>query len=435
MKYANALFVATLLLAGCSDKSSDRPNIIYIMVDDMGYADLSIYGQQDYQTPNLDSLARQGMRFIQAYAAAPVCTPSRVAFMTGRYPQRNPIGLREPLVMDSTDIDLGLSPEVPTVSSLLKKSGYHTALFGKWHLGFKPEFFPAAHGFDTFFGITPGGADYISHRYEGQDVLFENSTPVKEEGYLTDLITKHAVDYISKAKGPFFVSLQYTAPHWPWQKPGDPPYADTTRMSSGGDAATFAKMMENLDQNIGEILKAVDKAGISKNTMIIFTSDNGGERYSTMTPLVGRKFQLYEGGIRVPAFVRWPGKIKPGTVTDHVAVTMDWTATILSAANVDIEDLQLDGMNLLLVLEGSTDKLERILYWRITNRERWDAYRSGDWKYLKTPDKEYLFNIASDISETNDLKESQPQIFERLRAEFDKMDKEMLAPYVFPRKK
>ncbi len=435
MKYALTAIVATVALLGCNSKKSERPNIIYIMVDDMGYADLSIYGQQDYQTPVMDSLARQGMRFIQAYAAAPVCTPTRVAFMTGRYPQRNPIGLREPLIMDSTDIDMGLSPEIPTVSSLLKNSGYQTALFGKWHLGFKPEFFPSAHGFDTFFGITPGGADYISHRYEGKEVLFENSTPVKEEGYLTDLITTHAIDYISKTKGPFFVSLQYNAPHWPWQKPGDPAYNDTTRMSSGGDAATYAKMMENLDQNVGEILEAVDKAGIRNNTMIIFTSDNGGERYSTMTPLVGHKLQLYEGGIRVPAFVRWPGKIKAGSISDHVAITMDWTVTILAAAQADTGGLQFDGMNLLPVLEGSGDKLERILYWRITNRERWDAYRSGDWKYLKTPEKESLFNLSNDISETSDLKNAQPQIFQRLRAEFEKMDKEMLAPYVFPTKK
>jgi arylsulfatase A-like enzyme len=433
MKF-QAIGLMALLVLGCSRKN-DRPNIIYIMVDDMGYADLGVFGQKDYATPVLDSLAHDGMRFFQAYAAAPVCTPSRVAFMTGRYPQRNPVGLREPLVMDSSDIELGLSPEIPTVSSLLKKSGYQTALFGKWHLGFKPEYFPAAHGFDTFFGITPGGADYISHRYEGKDVLFENTSPVKEDGYLTDLITNHAVDYISKTKGPFFISVQYTAPHWPWQKPGDAAYADTTRMSSGGDKDTYVKMIQNLDENIGRILAAIEKAGIRENTLIIFTSDNGGERYSDMTPLRGGKLDLYEGGVRVPAFVRWPGKIQPGSVTDHVAITMDWTVTILEAAQIDTHSLEFDGMNLLPVLEGNGDKLERNLYWRITNRERWNAYRSGDWKYLKTPEKESLYNLSIDISETHDLKNAEPQIFQRLRAEFENLDKDMLAPYVFPSKK
>ena len=234
-------FVITISIA-----QRGRPNIIYIMVDDMGYADLSIYGRKEYTTPVLDAFAQEGMRFTQAYAAAPVCTPTRVAFMTGKFPARNPIGLREPLLMDSTDINLGLSPKLPTVSSLLKRWGYHTALFGKWHLGFKPEFMPLAHGFETFFGVIPGGADYVSHRYEGKDVLYENNSPVKKEGYLTDLITDRAVEYISKTKGPFFLSLQYTAPHWPWQAPGDPAYNDTTRMSSGGNAATYAMMMQNL---------------------------------------------------------------------------------------------------------------------------------------------------------------------------------------------
>ena len=257
------LLFATCCFAifSCGTRQRVRPNIIYIMVDDMGYADLSLYGRKDYSTPILDAFAKEGMRFTQAYAAAPVCTPTRVAFMTGKFPARNPIGLREPLIMDSTDIDLGLSPQVLTVSSLLKKAEYQTALFGKWHLGFKQEFFPLAHGFDTFFGISPGGADYVSHRYEGEDVLFEDNKPVKSEGYLTDLLTDRAIDYVTKTDGPFFLSLQYNAPHWPWQAPGDPAYNDTTKMSSGGSAATYAKMVQNLDTNIGRLLKSIEEAG------------------------------------------------------------------------------------------------------------------------------------------------------------------------------
>jgi len=429
-----ALVIVLSISLACHAQPSDRPNIIYIMVDDMGYADLSIYGRKEYTTPVLDAFAKEGMRFTQAYAAAPVCTPTRVAFMTGRFPARNPIGLREPLVMDSTDIDIGLSPKINTVSSLLKKSGYKTALFGKWHLGFKQEFFPLAHGFEIFFGISPGGADYISHRYEGKEVLFENDSPVKEGGYLTDLITNHAVEYIAKTKGPFFISLQYTAPHWPWQAPGDPAYDDKVGMSTGGNPATYAKIVQNLDINVGRVLKAVDDAWIRNNTLIIFTSDNGGERYSDMAPLRGKKLELWEGGIRVPAWVRWPGKIKPNSYTDQVAVTMDWTVTILNAAKVPITpDMKFDGTDLLPVLQGGKT-FDRNLYWRISNRTRWNAYRSGEWKYLSTPQGEGLYNLAKDVSESNDLKEQQPDIFNKLKTEFKALDREMLAPYVFKKK-
>ncbi len=429
------LFGSLLALLGCKTFTKEtRPNIIYIMVDDMGYGDLSSYGRKEYQTPALDAFAKESMMFTQAYAAAPVCTPSRVAFMTGKYPARNPIGLREPLKMDSTDIHLGLSSNLPTVSSLLKKSGYATALFGKWHLGFKPEFFPAAHGFDTFFGISPGAADYVSHRYEGKDVLFENNEPVKKEGYLTDLITDRAIEYITKTKGPFFLSMQYTSPHWPWQAPGDPAYPDSVKMSSGGSAETYAGMVQNLDMNIGRLLASIKDTGMAKNTLVIFTSDNGGERYSNMGPLKGKKFQLWEGGIRVPAWVRWPGKIKPNTKTDQVAVTMDWTVTILKAAQITTSDITFDGINLLPILSGESEDLSRKLYWRMTNRERWDAYRSGDWKYIKTPQDEGLYNVANDMGETTDLKEAQPDVFKSLKSEFESLDREMLEPYVFSKK-
>ena len=427
------LLFATCCLAifSCGTRQRVRPNIIYIMVDDMGYADLSLYGRKDYSTPILDAFAKEGMRFTQAYAAAPVCTPTRVAFMTGKFPARNPIGLREPLIMDSTDIDLGLSPQVLTVSSLLKKAEYHTALFGKWHLGFKPEFFPLAHGFDTFFGISPGGADYVSHRYEGEDVLFENNEPVKSEGYLTDLLTDRAIDYITKTEGPFFLSLQYNAPHWPWQAPGDPAHNDTTKMTSGGNVSTYARMVQSLDTNIGRLLKSIEEAGLKDKTLIIFTSDNGGERFSDMSPFKGKKLQLWEGGIRVPAWVVWPGKIKPNTTTDQVAVTMDWTVTILNAARIPVgKDFGFDGINLLPILQGG-EKVDRNLYWRITNRERWDAYRSGDWKYIRTPKGEGLYDLATDVAEATDLKEKQPQIFKEMKVGFEKMDREMLDPYVF----
>lgn len=436
MRFSRSLFIPCCLvwlIAACA--APERPNIIYIMVDDLGAADLSIYGRTTYKTPNLDALALEGMRFKHAYAAAPVCTPSRVAFMTGRYPARNPIGLREPLIMDSTDIHLGLSPEEPTVSSLLKEVGYHTALFGKWHLGFDTIFFPKKHGFDYFWGITPGGADYVTHRYEGKQVLYENTTPVVEEGYLTDLITNHAIEHLQKTSGPFFLSIQYTAPHWPWQAPGDPAYPDSTVMSFGGNAETFARMMQNLDQNIGRLMKALEDQGLKNNTLVIFTSDNGGERFSDMGAFKGKKLTLWEGGIRVPAFVRWPGKIKAPSETSQPVITMDWTATILDAARGSVPDaMQTDGISLLPILLEEKPVFDRNFYWRITNRSRWEAYRSGNLKYLSTPDGEGLYNLAIDPGEVNNIKDQDPQNFERLKNEFRQADKTMLPPYVFARK-
>lgn len=448
MKLSKALFPLTLslIIFSFQNRAPDvRPNIIYIMADDMGYADLSLYGRKDYTTPVLDGLAREGVMFSQAYAAAPVCTPSRVAFMTGRYPARNPIGLREPLVMDKNDIDLGLSPQTATVSSLLKKAGYKTALFGKWHLGFKKEFFPTGHGFDTFFGFTPGASDYISHTGrrsrdaslpmpEDKEGLYENNRPVKKEGYLTDLITDYAINYIKETKGPFFISLQYNAPHWPWQAPGDKAYPDSVAWTAGGSTATYAKMVQRLDYGVGRVLQALEDAGLKDNTLVIFTSDNGGEKYSDMGPLKGKKLELWEGGIRVPAIVRWPGKIKPNSQTSQVAVTMDWTVTILNAAQIKLDnDLKFDGINLIPILKGETGVIKRNLYWRITNRTRSDAYRSGDWKYVKTPDSEGLYNLLQDPGETTNLKEKQEELFKKLKLEFENLDHEMLKPYIFPK--
>src|SRR5690606_6747119 len=342
---------AAFLIASCDhgEKTIEKPNIIFIMVDDMGYADISIHGRKDYQTPAIDSFFRQGMKFKNAYAAAPVCTPTRVAFMTGRYPARNETGLREPLTMSSLDAHIGLSPGIPTVSSLLHKNGYETVLFGKWHLGVNPESFPLKHGFDRFFGITPGAADYIDHKpfniYGGKlikgnaHVLYENGEPVELEGYLTDLITDHAIDFIRKDHTkPFFLSLQYTAPHWPFQAPGSVPFADTTDFNVADAPDGFVGIMRNMDENLARLFKAVKDANLEESTMIIFTSDNGGERHSDMGPFKGSKMQLWEGGVRVPAAVRWTGTIPAGTESEQPVITMDWTVTILEATGAEYPD-------------------------------------------------------------------------------------------------
>src|SRR5688572_867872 len=370
-----------LLFSPIRSHAQQRPNIIYIMADDLGYADISCYGRKDYKTPHLDNLASQGVKCMNAYSAAPVCTPTRVAFMTGQYPARSPVGLKEPLDWIPKDSLIGLPDPGQTMASYLKTAGYETFLIGKWHLGFNPEFSPLRYGFDYFFGFNGGGLDYVSHRAprKGPADFYENNTPVNVEGYMTTLLEGKAIETIRrKHDKPFFMSLMFSAPHWPWQAPGDAAYGDTADWRAGGSPATYAAMVKSMDDAIGAIMKTLDEQGLAKNTIVIFTSDNGGERFSDMGIYKGAKMQLWEGGIRVPAIVRWPGHIKAGSVSNQVAVTMDWTATILSLAKA--KPLATDGMDLSAILAGKSAETSRTLYWRIFQRRKHKAMREGDWK-------------------------------------------------------
>jgi len=409
-----------------------RPNIIYIMADDLGYADLSGYGRKDYKTPNLDELAAQGVRFINAYAAAPVCTPTRAAFMTGRYPARTPVGLREPIDWSKGDSAVGLTPGQTSIATLLKKNGYETFLVGKWHLGFSPACSPLKNGFDEFFGFHGGGIDYVSHTApNGKNDLYENERPVKEKGYMTDLLLERAVDIIGRDRDkPFFLSLMFNAPHWPWQAPGDNVYPpDNAKWREGGSAETYAAMIKSMDDAVGTIMKAVDDAGLSHNTVVIFTSDNGGERYSDMGKYSGGKMTLKEGGTRVPAFIRWPGVIPAGSTTEQAAITMDWTATILAVTDTDPDPkFPLDGIDLLPMITGKRRPVARTFYWRISQRSQQKAMRDNYWKYLKDEKGEYLFDLFYDGSEKTDLKEREKEIFEALKKKYREWEKTMLEP-------
>jgi arylsulfatase A-like enzyme len=410
---------------------SPRPNIIYIMTDDLGYADLSCYGRKDYSTPNMDKLASQGVKFVNAYAGAPICSPTRVSFMTGRYPARAEVGLYEPLRGNRKDSLVGLTPEHTSIATLLKKAGYETALIGKWHLGFVPEHGPNANGFDEFYGFHSGAVDYVSHvAPSGKPDLFHNRTPVKRQGYITDILTEQAVQFLSKKHSkPFFLSLQFSAPHWPWQGPGDGPYPDTLPLGLGGSPTVYKAMMKSLDSAVGVVLKAVDDARLFQNTLIIFTSDNGGERYSDMGIYSGAKAQLLDGGIRVPAFIRWPAKIKPNSVTTQVAITMDWTATILAAASAKPDPaFPLDGQNLLPVCTGGMPPFDRTFYWRMFQGRKQKAMRDGNWKYLATDQGEFLFDLAADPSEKNNLREQSPEIFQKLQVKYSEWEKAVLQP-------
>jgi arylsulfatase A-like enzyme len=425
------LYLTLLVLVISHQSFAQKPNIIYIMTDDMGYGDLSSYGCKDYQTPNLDKLASQGIRFLNAYSGAPVCTPTRVAFMTGRYPARTPLGLIEPLTGFTADSTYGLTPDYPSVGSLMKRAGYQTALIGKWHLGFKPEYSPNKNGFDYFYGIHSGAADYISHVGTGyKHDFYENETAVSPKGYLTHLISQKAVQYLKQKKDkPFFLSVMFTAPHWPWQRPDDEPYPDSLDFRVGGSRAIYAEMMKQLDQSVGAIMKTLDDEQLANETIVIFTNDNGGERYSDNGGLSKSKMSLWEGGIRVPAFVRWPNRIKAGRTTEQVAVTMDWTATILKAGGAKAsKDFPLDGIDLMPVLTSDRKPIERTLYWRTFQRDQQKAMRMGDWKYLKDTKGEYLFNVATDSGEKTDLKTTEPATFDKLKKMYALWEKGVLAP-------
>jgi len=396
-----------------------RPNVIFILADDMGYGDLSSYGRPDYKTPVLDGMADEGVKFTDNYAAAPVCTPTRVGFHTGRYPHRLTIGLQEPL--GDANRTLGIPVEHPTLSSLLKANNYDSILIGKYHLGNDPQFHPLRHGFSEFYGIIGSGATYFSHRNtSGAKDLWDNMTPVESDLYLTNLFTDRAVQFIRQERTrPFYMSLHYNAPHWPWEGPNDRDKAIATpraAASDNGSAEIYGAMMKSMDDGIGRVLQALRDKGIERNTLVIFTSDNGGERYSNNWPFSFKKENLWEGGIRVPAIARWPGVIDAKRTTSQAAITMDWTATILSVAGARPDPAYaLDGTDLTRTLTGEQQPVERSLFWR--NRVH-DAARIGKWKYLKENNQEHLFDLSSDPGEKTELKDKEAATFARLQTAY-----------------
>jgi arylsulfatase A-like enzyme len=415
---------------------ADLPNIVFIVVDDCGYADLGCTGQTDYATPALDRLAGEGVRFTQSYANAPLCTNTRVALITGRYQYRLPIGLVEPL--RSTDRDapeMGIPPGHPTLPALLREAGYRTALIGKWHLGYLPRYSPLKSGYDEFFGIMGGFTGYYTHLGDaGEPDFYEGETPIEKQGYVTDLLSDRAVARVEAAAAspdPYFLSLHYTAPHWPWSAPSVEAAArlretDRAEITEGGSTRIYGEMMRILDAGIGRVLDAVRRAPAGRDTFVIFTSDNGGERFSKIWPFVGRKFDLLEGGLRVPQICWWPGRIAAGKVTDQVSITMDLTATCLAAAGIaPPREYPLEGVDLMPVLAGSAPQFERTLYWRMGNRLQ-RAVRRGDWKYLKVADREFLFDIAYDPRERDNLAKKQPALLEELRGSWEAWNREML---------
>ena len=405
------------------------PNIVFIMADDLGYADVSCYGRPDISTPNIDNLAAKGVRFLQAYANSAVCSATRTALITGRYQYRLAIGLEEPLA----GRDVGLPPDHPTLPSLLRKAGYNTTLVGKWHLGVLPKFGPLQSGYDHFYGFRGGAVDYYRHANQRDD-LWDDDVQVHQMGYLTDMLGSRAVDVVNengKSGRPFLVSLHFNAPHWPWEAPGDEAESNRLRSASlfdfdGGTQKTYQRMIQEMDLQIGRVLEALRKNGLTDNTIVIFTSDNGGERFADTWPFTGRKTELLEGGLRIPAIISWPAHIPQGRTTDQVAITMDWLPTLVAAAGVSPDPaFPPDGINLQPILMGNSAVVERKLFWRYkANAQR--AARDGDYKYLKILDNTFLFNVVEDPMERANLKVRREDVYDRIVAEWRDWNATML---------
>jgi arylsulfatase A-like enzyme len=408
------------------------PNFVFILADDLGYADLGCYGGRSPCSPELDRMATQGLRFTDGYSNSPVCSPTRFALITGRFQYRLRGGNDEPIASRHRgNAVLGLPPDHPTLPSLLREAGYATALVGKWHLGFLPHFGPLKSGYGEFFGPMSGGLDYFTHRDSaGQLDLYEGEQQVDRAGYLTDLISERAADFIGRQRGPFLLSVHYTAPHWPWETRDDEAVARTLAKIyhlDGGSVQTYLTMVRQMDEGIGRILEALARTGAAENTLVVFTSDNGGERYSDTWPLVGKKMDLLEGGIRVPYIVRWPARVPAGRTTGQLAITMDWVATFLEAAGVAAHpDYPLDGISLLPVLDDPDARIERDLYWRMKFRTQ-KAMRSGPWKYLSLDSDEFLFDLSKDQRERANRAGHEPDRLATMRKRYAEWEATMPA--------
>ncbi len=412
-----------------------KPNFIFILADDLGFADLGCYGGRAPISPNLDALADQGIRFSNAYANSAVCSPTRFGLITGRYQYRLRGAAEEPLTgRFKGDKVVGLPPEHPTFVSLLKARGYHTALIGKWHLGYPPHFGPLQSGYDEHWGLVSGGMDYFRHQDAGgQPGLSHNGVPITAEGYLTDLLSQRAAAYV-EARGvdrqPFALSLHYTAPHWPWQTREDRPDPDAPPQPlthlDGGNIRIYQRMIAQMDEGIGWVLQALQRAGLENDTLVVFTSDNGGERFSDNWPLVGGKMDLTEGGIRVPLLARWPAVIAPGSRSHLINISMDWAATLVEAGGAEADpDYPFDGQSLLPVLRGQlSGASDRALYWRMKlNDQR--AMRQGRWKWLAIGAHEYLFDLEADERERAHLGKRHPEKMAQMRAAFKAWESSM----------
>jgi arylsulfatase A-like enzyme len=402
-----------------------RPNIVVIVSDDQGYADSSCYEHpKEVDTPNIDRLADEGVRFTNGYASGYVCAPTRAGLMTGRYQQR--FGF-----YTAGDSRIGMPLKEITVADLLKKEGYATACFGKWHLGIEPEYHPMKRGFDEFYGFLGHGAhDYfklgITDEYTS---IYRNEKPVNDTGYLTNNFAREAVSFIEHNKNkPFFFYLPFNAVHWPLQAL----QKHIERFNTGDpNRDIYLGMLVCMDEAIGRVLDALKRTGADDNTLIVFFSDNGGARRNLANngALRDYKHSVYEGGIRVPFIVRWLEQLPKGKTCDEPVISLDVMPTVCAAVGAKLPDDRVyDGRNMLPVLRGqSKESLHEALFW-YDGTDQW-AVREGKWKLLSQKGSMELYDLKTDMSEKNDLSKENPQIVTRLQQTF-KAWKNQMAPQI-----
>ncbi len=430
MTTRSALSVALLAGAGCAPEVPQKPNVVVILADDLGYSDLAVYGSERNRTPHLDRMADEGLRFTDFHSNGPMCSPTRAALLTGLYPQR--FGRQfESALSGIADYDAGLPLEAVTIAEAVGQQGYVTGMYGKWHLGYHPPYMPADQGFDDFRGLASGDGDHHSHiDRSGRKDWWHNSEIKMEDGYGVDLITNHSVDFIRRHRDrPFFLYVAHLAIHFPWQGPDDRGYrveggnyhnlTKLGELESLDVSSQVNKMVEAVDGSVGRILDAVKDHGLDERTLVFFTSDNGGYRtyqggyhnISENGPLRGQKTDPYEGGHRVPAIARWPGRIQPGT-TDALAATFDLYPTIMELANSGSVRETLDGVSLAPLLFERRPLPERSLFWRMRGEA---AVRQGQWKLVRNPASPLeLYDLSADIGESRDLAGSEPEKVDEL---------------------
>ena len=431
-KKASWLAYILVVCLGTFTYAQPKPNVILILVDDMGYGDLGCYGGKAIPTPHIDALARGGMRFTDFHSNGVVCSPTRAALLTGRYQQR--AGVPEVITVDPKYDDAGLPLSETTLAEVVEKAGYATAIFGKWHLGYKKHFNPVNQGFDTFRGYISGNVDYKAHLDAPGRADWYNGTELDDEpGYVTDLVTEHGVEYIEQhAKVPFFLYLAHESPHYPYQGPNDPAFRKPggKNQSQGPRQdveVAYREMIVSLDEGVGRIVEAVEKAGIEKNTLIIFCSDNGPTGPGLAGPLRGKKNTTWEGGHRVPGIFYWPGRIAAGSVSDQTTLTMDILPTVAALTSAPLDKkVKLDGVNLAQVLFAQKPLTPRTLYWE--NKGDW-AVRQGQWKVVsmasaKKPEPA-LFDLERDLAETTDLAQKYPKKLRELVVNYREWEQEV----------
>lgn len=474
------LLAFALTASGVNLTAKKLPNIVLLVADDLGYGELGCQGNPEIPTPNIDSLAENGIRFTQGYVTAAFCSASRAGLMTGRYQTRfgyefNPIGAQ------NEDPDAGLPVDETTIADVLVNAGYVTGMFGKWHLGGTAKYNPIRRGFDEFFGflheghyfvpqpytdstttwlrrkVLPGGGEgrwisddqkliYTTHMgntepdYDADNPIYKDGQPIVEEDYLTDAFTREAVSFIDRhADKPFFLYVPYNAVHSPLQ--ASDAYMDKFSHIEDIQRRIFAAMLSNLDDSVGTIMNKLKEEGLEENTLIFFISDNGGptrELTSSNLPLRDGKGSVYEGGNRVPFLAQWKGKLPSGEVYENPVVSLDIFATAAAISGADLNpEKHIDGVNLIPYLTGkNSGRPHEKLFWRINTRT---AIRVGDWKLLRNPyrgqgDDWELYDLANDISESNDLAKSEPKKFKEMMAAWKSINSEMIDPVWNPRR-